>query len=212
MIKLNKLPKPNILELYAADWTRILLEKITSGSKPTDSEKSKYRHPEIKSILIKETNGKCAYCESKLLHITYGDIEHITPKSTKADVTFEWNNLTLACDVCNTNKSDKFSHGIGFVDPYLHEPTNHFNFVGGLVLAKIGDDNARLTEESLKLNRAELVERRNQRIRYLREQVEVINRAPEHLKDVLRASLQEELDDDKEYAAIARACIPCLIA
>lgn len=212
MIKLTKLAKPQILEQNAANWTKTLLDKINSGSKPTDAEKSKYRHPEVKAALVKETNGKCVYCESKLLHVTYGDVEHIVPKSTQAEVTFEWSNLTLACDVCNTNKSDKFSHGVGFVDPYLHEPTDHFNFVGGLVLAKTGDNDARLTEETLKLNRAELVERRNQRIRYLREQVEVISRAPVHLQDVLRASLQEELHDDKEYAAIARACLPCLMA
>ncbi len=212
MIKLTKLKKPDVLELNAADWTKALLDKISSGGKPTDGEKNKYRHPDIKAALLKETHGKCAYCESKLLHITYGDIEHIVPKSTKAEVTFEWTNLTLACDVCNTNKSDKFSHGVGFVDPYLQDPTQHFNFIGGLVFAKTGDDDARLTEETLRLNRAELVERRNERIRYLREQVEVIKRAPVHLQDVLRASLQEELNDDKEYAAVARACLPCLIA
>lgn len=212
MIKLTKLAKPDILEKNAEDWTKALLDKIASGSAPTDAEKSRYRNADIKAVLVKETNGKCAYCESKLLHVTYGDVEHIVPKSTKVDVTFEWSNLTLACDVCNTNKGDKFSHGTGFVDPYLHDPVNRFNFVGGLILAKPGDDDARLTEETLKLNRAELVDRRNQRIRYLREQVEVISRAPAHLRQVLLESLQEELHADKEYAAIARACLPCLMA
>lgn len=212
MIKLTKLAKPDILEKNAADWTKVLLAKIASGSAPTDTEKIRYRHPDIKSVLVKETNGKCAYCESKILHVTYGDVEHIIPKSTKAAVTFEWENLTLACDVCNTNKGDKFSHGAGFVDPYVHDPATRFNFVGGLVLAKPGDDDARLTEETLKLNRAELVDRRNQRIRYLREQVEVINRASASLRPILLDSLQEELLADKEYAAIARACLPCLIA
>ncbi|WP_323142693.1 HNH endonuclease [Massilia phyllosphaerae] len=212
MIKLKKLAEPEILVNHAAAWTKTLIEKIASGTPATDGEKSRYRHADIKKVLVKETNGKCAYCESKLLHVTYGDVEHIVPKSTKVDVTFEWSNLTLACDVCNTNKSDKFSHGVGFVDPYVDDPVDHFNFVGGLVLAKPGDHDARLTEETLKLNRTELVERRNQRIRYLREQVEVIRHAPANLQQVLIASLQQELDDDKEYAAIARACLPCLMA
>jgi len=212
MIKLKKLAKPAVLEINAAIWTKTVLDKISVGVKPTDVEKSRYRHPEVKKVLIKEVNGKCAYCESKLLHVTYGDVEHIVPKSTKIEIAFEWDNLTLACDVCNTNKSDNFSHGVGFVDPYIHNPVDHFNFVGGLVFAKSGDNDARLTEETLKLNRAELVERRNERIRYLREQVEVIKRAPTALQTVLLASLHDELSEDKEYSAVAQACLPCLLA
>lgn len=212
MIKLTKLAKPDILEQNAAGWTKTLLDKLATGDKPTDTEKNRYRHADVKAVLVKETHGKCAYCESKLLHITYGDVEHIVPKSTKPEVAFDWDNLTLACDVCNTNKGDKFAHGVGFVDPYLHDPNDHFNFLGGLILAKSGDQNARLTEETLKLNRADLVERRNQRIRYLREQVEVIRHASAHLQPVLLQSLQEELRADTEYSAIARACLPCLMA
>jgi uncharacterized protein (TIGR02646 family) len=212
MIKLIKLAKPDVLENNAAAWTQILLDRAAANVKPSDAEKSRYRHPDIKSVLVKETGGKCAYCESKLLHITYGDVEHVIPKSTRIEVTFEWENLTLACDVCNTNKSDKFSGGVGFIDPYLKDPAAHFNVVGSLILAKIGDNDARITEETLKLNRAELVERRSQRIQGLRSEVEVIQRAPAALQAILFESLKEEIKLDKEYAAIARACLPLLMA
>lgn len=211
MIKLKKLEKPDILKNHAVAWSQILLARLAANSKPSDIEKNRYRHPEIKSVLIEETNGKCAYCESKLLHIAYGDIEHIIPKSTKAEVAFEWDNLTLACDVCNTNKSDKFSFGVGFIDPYLKDPAEHFYFLGPIVYAKPGDADARLTEETLKLNRPELVERRSQRMRYLRDQVEVIRLAPAHLRDTLIQVLNEEANADKEYAAIAKVCIRTLL-
>lgn len=211
MIKLTKLEKPDILKNNAAQWTQVLLDRLAANIKPSDSEKNRYRHPEIKAILVKETHGKCAYCESKLLHITYGDVEHIVPKSTKAEVAFEWNNLTLACDVCNTNKSDKFSHGVGFIDPYLKDPSDHFYFLGPIIYAKPGDADARLTEETLKLNRVELIERRCERMRYLRDQVEVIRHAPAHLRDTLIQCLTEEAHADKEYAAVARVCILTLL-
>lgn len=211
MIKLTKLEKPDILRDNAAAWTQVLLDRVANGTKPSDSEKNKYRHPDVKSVLILETNGKCAYCESKLLHSGYGDVEHVAPKSTNVAVTFEWENLTIACDVCNTNKGSKFSNGVGFVDPYLHDPADHFIIIGALILAKTGNDDARLTEETLKLNRTELVERRSQRIRNLRDQVEVIRRAPAALRLILIESLNEEIQADKEFAAISRACIPLLL-
>jgi uncharacterized protein (TIGR02646 family) len=212
MIKLTKLEEPDILKQNAVAWTQVLLAKVAAGEKPTEAEKARYRHAEIKKVLIKETNGKCAYCESKLLHIVHGDIEHIVPKSTKIEVTFEWGNLTLACDVCNTNKGDKFSGGTGFIDPYMKDPADHFVFIGPLVFGKPGNTDARLTEEVLRLNRAELVERRAQRIGHLRENVEVIRRSPDNLRPLLLQALQEELASDKEYSAVARGCIAPLLA
>jgi uncharacterized protein (TIGR02646 family) len=104
MIKLLKGDKPQVLKDNAATWGKTLVDKKARGEKPTDPDKARYRHPDIKVALIAETHGKCAYCESKLLHIAYGDIEHITPKSVKIELSVEWQNLTLACDRCNTNK------------------------------------------------------------------------------------------------------------
>jgi hypothetical protein len=145
------------------------------------------------------------------LHSSYGDVEHIVPKSARIELTFEWSNLTISCDVCNTNKGNKFPDGVGFIDPYLHEPSENFNIIGPLVLAKSGNNNARLTEEALKLNRAELVERREQRIRALRDQIEVIRQAPLELRGILAENLNEEIKEDKEFTAIARSCIPLLL-
>src|SRR5437660_11067609 len=105
MIKLSKTDEPAVLIERKADWTRTLVEKGARGEEPSDGEKNRYRHPDIKQALIAETHGKCAYCESKLLHITYGDVEHIVPKSAKIELSFQWKNLTLACDRCNTNKN-----------------------------------------------------------------------------------------------------------
>ena len=81
MIKLSKTEEPQILLDNGPNWTKVIVDKIAVGETPTDTEKTRYRHPDIKAALVAETNGKCAYCESKVLHIHHGDVEHIYPKS-----------------------------------------------------------------------------------------------------------------------------------
>ena len=81
MIRLEKGVEPAILVRKSSQWTNLVVKKIEAGEKPTKSERSRYNHSDIKSALIEETHRKCAYCESKLRHISYGDIEHVVPKS-----------------------------------------------------------------------------------------------------------------------------------
>lgn len=203
MIKITKGGEPRVLVENGKDWTAILLDKMARGEVPTTTEKSRYRHPDVKSALVLETHGKCAYCESKLLHITYGDVEHISPKSHDFDSIFKWENLTLACDVCNTNKGSKFPGAVGLVDPYKHDPEDHFQFFGPYLHAKPGDVDACLTEREIDLNRSELLERRGEKIKYLRQLVEVIARSEGRLRDVLIEDLEREMMPDQEYSALA---------
>ena len=141
-----------------------MLKKVATGGTPTKAEKGRYNHPDIKHALMVETNRKCAYCESKLRHITYGDIEHVVPKASDQSKWFSWPNLTLACDVCNTNKSDAPVEGETFIDPYKVDPEEHFWQIGSAVYSRPGCDAAALTERLLDLNRPDLLERRSERI------------------------------------------------
>ena len=104
MIRLEKGPAPEILVRNGPRWTHVLILRAQRGQRPKISESSRYRHPQIKDALIAETAGKCAYCESKLLHIAFGHIEHVAPKSRRPDLAFAWNNLTLSCELCNLQK------------------------------------------------------------------------------------------------------------
>ncbi len=45
--------------------------------------------------------NKCAYCESYLMHVSYGHIEHFKPKAKYPQYCFSWDNLLLGCEVCN---------------------------------------------------------------------------------------------------------------
>lgn len=163
MIKLNKLGEPHRLAANAAGWTKTLLDKKAAGLEPTAAEKGRYRHPEIKAVLVDETHGKCAYCESRLQHIHHGDVEHMFPKSLDISRTFDWSNLTLACEVCNQNKSNKDPLMNHIIDPYSIDPETHIHFVGGLIFSK-GTIEGTSTLSLLELHRLELVEMRNAQV------------------------------------------------
>ena len=206
MIKLEKIEEPDILAQNAAQWTEVVVTKIDNGEEPTRTERSRYNHREIKEALLQETNSKCAYCESKFRHVTYGDVEHVVPKSNVPAKWFDWQNLTVACDVCNTNKSDAPVDGESFIDPYDVDPEQHFWHIGSTVWAKPGCDAAALTERLLDLNRVDLVERRAERLRNLMRMLEVVERCQkEELKKALWEEFVAEAGSQREYAALARS-------
>lgn len=73
---------------------------------------SAYSHSDVKDALIELFKGKCAYCESKFLHVYSGDVEHFRPKGEIEDATpnkepgyywlaADWTNLLLSCRNCN---------------------------------------------------------------------------------------------------------------
>lgn len=209
MINLRKGPKPAVLEDNAEAWTQELTDKIAANEEASKTLKSKYNHPDIKSALIDETHGKCAYCESKVRHVAHGDIEHVAPKSVHPNLSFEWTNLTFACPVCNNKKRNHE----GVVDPYDGDPMRHFFFQGPLLLHKPGNEAAEFTETQLELNRPELLEKRGERITNLHKQFDNIAKTQNpRLKAVLREDIiRNETHESSEYTALARHFIPsCL--
>ena len=58
MIKLQKRPKPAVLERNADSWTKAVLEKLEQSLELAAHEKNKYNHPDVKAALIDETYGK----------------------------------------------------------------------------------------------------------------------------------------------------------
>ena len=209
MIKLTKAPEPSILQMNGTAWLRAIEEKLSAGQVPTDSEKSRYRHAEIKATLIVETHGKCAYCESRLLHVSFGDVEHITPKSHKLIDIFRWENLTLACDVCNTYKRD----AIGIIDPYIDEPAEHFKFIGPMVYPFPQKSRGVITAKKLRLNRPELIENRSKRLEAISNILLTIHAvADQDLRAVLiQDLLLNEASDQGEYAAFVRSFISVVV-
>ncbi|MGL4463110.1 MAG: retron system putative HNH endonuclease [Planctomycetia bacterium] len=139
----------------------------------------KYRHRQVKDALVDIFHGKCAYCESRILHVDYGHIEHFRPKAGpkgRLDLTFTWTNLLLACGVCNGggNKSDHFpdvEDGGPIVDPCDDDPAQHFEFRydDAIGLASVYGSTVRgeQTEKILGLNRQHLRAHRSEFVKKL---------------------------------------------
>lgn len=201
MIRLNKTTIPAILQENAADWTTVILRKIENNEDITKTEKNRYSHQTIKEALVLETNSKCAYCESKIRHIAYGDIEHITPKNPNPHLWFDWSNLTLACDICNTKKAENEN----LVDPYQDQPETRIIFFGSIAISAPGDDTALSTLRILELNRPDLKERRQERVDYLNRFLGLIEKSTEPAKTLLLEDFRRELLDSAEYASLSRS-------
>lgn len=214
MIRLVKGPIPDVLRRLGAAWTDAILDKLAAGQLPTKAEKQRYRHTEIRTALVAETRGKCAYCESKVSHIAHGDIEHITPKSLAPQKSFEWANLTLACDICNENKGDFDGNHENFVDPYTMEPTLHLYFAGPLLLPVPGSDQGLVTESVLELNRPDLFERRKERLERLNLLFQTLARtANEDARSVISEDIRRnETEASQEFAGLARQFVPLAFA
>ncbi len=205
MIKLTKLVQPAILEKNGQKWAQELIKMISEGRDPTSYQLGHYRHPEIKDTLKRETHEKCAYCESKHLHVSFGDVEHIVPKATRPDLRFEWDNLTLACTSCNNRKGENE----GFVDPYRDDIDQHVSFVGPMLFGRPGSAKGEITERLLGLNRVELLEKRRERLDNLLNQMRRLEETQdERIRELLLKTLiNSELEDEREYAACARKFI-----
>jgi uncharacterized protein (TIGR02646 family) len=212
MIKLIKSAKPEVLTNNAEEWTNVVLGKIASGEKLTSTDDARYRHPKVKAALVAETHGKCAYCESKLKHIHHGDVEHIVPKSLDPAKRYEWNNLTLACEICNQNKSNRDPNVEHIIDPYITDPSEHLIFFGSFTFS-LGTNNGKNTEVLLDLNRVGLLERRKSRLDQIMGIYETVLRVDlpiETRRIIYQNLLLNDTTAGSEYSAMIRSVVHCM--
>lgn len=193
MIRLCKLEKPDILKQNEIKWKNDL-----ESENPKDHFKRRYNHKDIKAALIKETSQKCAYCESKILHIGFGHIEHILPQKDFVDKTFEWENLTLACEKCNINKGHYYDESYPILNPYTDTIKEHIDIAGPMIISK--SYRGTISIEKLKLNRVELIERRKEAIEdFNRIQVNYNEEKNEIIKAMYYQQLEDYLNHNIEY-------------
>ncbi|MBI5558340.1 MAG: TIGR02646 family protein [Deltaproteobacteria bacterium] len=207
MIKIVRSPKPKVLERHEIAWTNVLLDASTEEGKKRAEKK--YQHREIKDALLVMFHDKCAYCESKISHIAYEQIEHFRPKSKFPELTFEWTNLLLSCPICNglAYKGDHFpeeTEGGPLINPCEDMPDEHLDFVFDLDarLATVVGKTARgeTTKKLLGLNRDDLRAYRTKVIMRFSVLASYAKTDPE-----AKRLLDEARKDDCEYAAFVRS-------
>lgn len=209
MIHLQRCAEPAILVHEKQNWTMALLAATTDEQR-TKIE-SKYRHRSIKNALVTMFHGKCAYCESKIIHVDYGHIEHFRPKGIPKfrALAFDWNNLFLACAVCNGReyKGTRFpekNEGGPAVNPCDDLPEKHLLFFfdtdSRIATVIYLTQRGKVSVDLFGLNRPELRAHRSKQI----EKLIVLSRlAPTDLE--ARRLFEQSQSDEEEYAAFSRA-------
>lgn len=200
MISLELGPEPLILKAKGVKWCEEYRNTLESGAEP----RHRYRRDDIRDALRVETNGKCAYCESRIEHISFAHIEHFIPKSARPDLVYTWKNLTLACERCNNYKGDYFSEESPLLNPYEDNVSEAVTFYGPMAIDRT--DRAMLTISKLRLNRSELLFRREENLRGVLKILDLLARTPGNadLQTALIEELSDRLLDHAEYASCSR--------
>jgi uncharacterized protein (TIGR02646 family) len=218
MISVNRTDAPKWLTRYAKRWTDELLAAIElykqGGEKPSASLWNKYNKKYVKEALKGMFHDKCAYCESKITHIDYPHIEHYRPKRKYPQYAFEWQNLLLACGICNgtAHKGDHFPLEDGdenkplLLNPCEDDPAQHLQFVKARVVSL--SERGRQTCNLLGLNRDELFDRRRERlvfVDFIRRAVDDYERnGNEAMAQNGQALLNMATSAESEYTAMVR--------
>ncbi|MYC96892.1 MAG: hypothetical protein F4X14_18175 [Caldilineaceae bacterium SB0661_bin_32] len=147
MIQLCQGTQPQVLVDNCEDWTA---EYGEWRENPAGTEPRRYAHPEIRLALESETNSKCAYCEGRIRDVAYTHIEHKLPKRKHPKLVYTWENLTIACPRCNTNKGDYDIPECRLLEPYVDNVEEDVVFYGPLALSR-GGARARATITRLDL-------------------------------------------------------------
>ena len=85
-----------------------------TGARTFDVVRDIYGAKSVKNALKKDQHSKCAFCEAKVDHVAYGDVEHFRPKKGFRQIdtddlgrpgyywlAYAWGNLFFACQICN---------------------------------------------------------------------------------------------------------------
>lgn len=167
-----------------------------------------YKTPENKAALQNSSFGKCMYCESKVSHISFGDVEHIRPKSKYEHLEFEWSNLGYVCQKCNNAKRDFYDERAPLINPYDEDPQEHLLAGGSVILPKYGNQRGKATIDTIELNRHALVEQRREALESISRILQLINKLPNDVDKIdMLESIDRVFDDSTEYAFVRRALV-----
>lgn len=115
MIRIRKPGAPPLLLHEGEALTSELCRLVDEGAPPRlEFHAEVYGAPQVKEALRRAQHGKCCFCESKVLHVSPGDVEHFRPKRAVRQaareplrrpgyywLAYRWSNLLLSCAECN---------------------------------------------------------------------------------------------------------------
>lgn len=153
---------PTSLAENGEQWTKELIDALTASEKDNNRIRTcfnRYRTRDVRKALEEMYKELCCYCESKVGAASYSHIEHRKPKSEFPELTFSWDNLHLACQICNQSKGPKWCISSPILDSVHDCISSHLSYRKGILgpyrwhLSLRG----KTTVEHAKLNRPKLV-------------------------------------------------------
>tara|TARA_R110002096_G_scaffold197468_7_gene380829 strand:+ start:1363 stop:2067 length:705 start_codon:yes stop_codon:yes gene_type:complete len=174
MKNITRKPKPKSLVDGEKKWKSDLVAEIRKVKKSKAKKKPKipdkfYNHYKQDDVLVALKgmyNGCCCYCECLIGTVCYDQIEHMRPKrkslSEYPELTFDWDNLHLCCQKCNTSKGNKFDENEPILDPVIDPIPVHLGFhrtPNGVFCEPISD-RGETTRAHADLDREDLIKRR----------------------------------------------------
>lgn len=206
MISLSRSDLPPEVEARLSPRALQLQQCLANGEVPPPAVLAAYKNPLLKQHLVAEANGKCAYCESKITHVYFGDVEHIKPKGVFPGERLSIENLCLACAPCNNAKGEFWDEATPLLNPYVDHPEDELLAFGTYLIRRHGSERARLSIERLALNRQPLLERRRERFQLLQPLADQYAQTPPGaVRDLIKGELMRQAADDAEYALMVRA-------
>jgi uncharacterized protein (TIGR02646 family) len=88
-----------------------------------------YRKDDVRKALREmysdEDGCYCCYCEAQIDEVAYDHIEHRMPKTTFPQHAFDWDNLHLACQICNMHKLERWDDEYPILDAVIDPIKDH---------------------------------------------------------------------------------------
>lgn len=142
--------------------------------------------------------GCCAYCEGEYDDTSYAEIEHFKPKSLYPELMFEYSNMNLACQICNTNKKEKYDDKL--INPTVEDPEEHLRYK--TYILKPLDERGKLTINMFDINSEERLNKRKSVYDEVNKRMLLVNKwlnnlEPDNinsinmLKDLIKSTIEE---------------------
>ena len=163
----NRPRLPASLRRNAVRWTRELMEMLSAPNQDRNHVKrlqDRYRKDDIRAALKEMYGGLCCYCESRVGIVDFPHIEHRKPKRLYPELTFNWDNLHLACQVCNQAKGKKWDECYPILDSAKDMILLHLSYRIGTGGVRRWPETGRgkTTVDHATLNRQNLMDARTQ--------------------------------------------------
>jgi len=191
----RSIEKPASLRKSARNWTKTLLREVRkanrTGAKVLSRYYEKYKQEDVRSSLEKMYRNLCCYCECRVKPAAFPNIEHRKPKDLFPESTFDWCNLHLTCQQCNTFKSNKWDYDNTILDAVDDPVSEHLTYED--YYCKWKTLRGQTTIEHPKLNRDDLLNARKEIIVKAFTLVDTYRRNNRDFSkaDVIRAKMRE---------------------